>query len=603
MARSHSSIVFVGDWFRCLPDQPGGRVQVVQSGNVAWLSRLLAPALGISGGDVRVVMPSPDGAAFARELADAELLERYHADPLGTWASLYDGELPPGCFDALFGRLGRDSLVIGFEIPPALRRRLTQQGQGYVSLHNHPLRFLKDLAFGAHTNVPEIRTSLEEIACDPREIERQAARFSARFARLDPVQARLPEGCPLLFGQTDHDASLIVEGRFAQWRDFADELAEELHDHAEVALVRHPQARWRAEVIELLRTTLGKTVIGISGNSYPLIMSGSPDRKVLTLSSSIGAEASVFGYQPRFLLADPREKFAVAGCDNPVQIMVDHRLFEQAFWEEALAGSGKGAPARAEAFYLGSNFVRGTLEGWSFTQLEGADPFADMEKTVFPASNAEDARIDEIVGTLAGTAPGDRDAAIAAAGAARIALRILPGPLQRGGTWAWGRDIAGSDLAMAEGFHPIEGDGAWSDGTAGTIEFAVGGETGSLIRIEGELAFSFFGGLLPQGPALLLYVNGKPRAALLHGEGEDPYHRLPFAADVPAGQLCRLRIESSHAASPAQLGLNSDPRQLGFILHGVEITARLPGGTGDLPALRLWGVGDRPIEVPGSDEL
>lgn len=602
MARSNSSIVFLGDWLRCLPG-PGGRIQVVQSGNVAWLSRLLAPALGIDASELRIVMPSSDAATFARELGDAELLGRYQSDPLGAWAILYDGQLPEGCFDSLLDRIGRDALVIGFEIPPVMRRMLAGRGQGYVSFHNHPLRFLKDLAFGAHTNIPDMRASLEAIACDPLEIARQAARFSARFARLDPVQAHVPEGCPLLFGQTEHDASLIVDGRFAQWRDFAGEIAEELRDHAEIALVRHPQAPWRIETIEFFRSTLGKTVIGISGNSYPLIMSGRPHGKVLTLSSSIGAEASVFGYHPRFLLADPREKFAASDCDNPVQIMVDHRLFETDFWDEALSGSGAGIAARTEPFYLGGNFVRGTLEGWSFNQLDGPDPYVDMDKWVFPAAGADEAGIDRITAILAGVAPGDRDTAITQASAARITLRILPAPLQQGDNWCWGRDIAGSDLAIVAGFHPIEGDGAWSDGRAGTITFALGGEPGSTQRIEGELAFSFFEGILPQGPALLLHVNNQPRAALLHTDGEEAYHRLPFVADVPAGQPCNLKVEASHAASPAELGLNSDPRQLGFILHSMVITARSPGGTGDLPALRLWGVGDRPIEVPGSDEL
>lgn len=578
-------------------------MQVVQSGNVAWLSRLLAPALGIAAGDLRVIMPSSDAATFAREIGDVELAGRYQTDPLGTWAGIYDGELPDGCFAALFDRIGRDDLIIGFEIPPVMRRALAGRGQGYVSLHNHPLRFLKDLAFGAHSNMPEIRASLEAIACDPLKFEWQAARFSARFARLDPVQARLPDDCPLLFGQTDHDASLIVDGRFAQWRDFAEEIAEELRDHKQIAFVRHPQAPWRIETIEFFRSTLGKTVIGISGNSYPLIMSGRAERKVLTLSSSIGAEASVFGYRPRFLLADPREKFAAAGCDNPVQIMVDHRLFEPDFWEVALSGSGAGIAPRAEPFYLGGNFVRGTLEGWSFTQLEGPDPFVDMDKWVFPATSADEAVIDGIAADLAGAAPGDIDSAIAQAAVARISLRIMPAPLRQGGAWGWGRDIVGSDLAIVEGFHPLEGAGAWSDGRAGTITLAIGGKPGTTLRIEGELAFSFFAGILPQGPALLLHVNGRPRAALLHGEDEGPYHRLPFVADVPADQPCRLRIEASHAASPAELDLNSDPRQIGFILHGIEITARTSSGTGDLPTLRLWGVGDRPIEVSGSDEL
>lgn len=601
-AAQNRSVTFVGDWLRCVPG-PSGRVQVVQAGNVAWLSRLLAPALGVAIGDLKIVMPCSDAAVFAHEVGDPELVRRYHLDPVRTWTGLYDGELPDGCFATLFDRIGHNDLVIGFEIPPVMRRMLAGRGLDYISFHNHPLRFLKDLTFGAHTNAPKLRSSLEAIACEPLEIERQAARFSARFARLDPIQARLPVDCPLLFGQTNDDASLIFNGRLAHWRDFAQELNGELRNHSEIALVRHPHAQWQLETIEFFRSTLGKTVIAIAGNSYQLIMSGHPHSKVLTLSSSIGAEASFFGYKPRFLLSDPREKFAVSGCDNPVQIMVDHRLLEPSFWDKALSGNGEGISARSEPFYLGSNFTRGTLEGWAMAQLDSPDPYVDMDKWVFPAANVNKSQIDEVVATLSGTAPGAEKTAIAEASAARISLRILPPPLQPGETWRWGRGIAGSDLALVEGFHSIEDDGAWSDGRGGTIAFAVGGRAGETLRIEGELAFSFFAGILPNGPALILQVNGEPRSGLLHGEGEEAYHRLPFVAHVPAGQLCHLRIEASHAASPAEFDLDGDPRQLGFMLHSMEIGAQSFGGAGDLPALRLWGIGDQPIEVSGSGEI
>lgn len=600
MAHRYTSCTFVGDWFRCIPQNQ--RVSVIQAGNVAWLSRLLATAIGIAPAQLRTVMPSADAEDFARQLDDSALLARYERDATATWAQCYDGNVSPACFAELYDALIVGSLVVGFEIPPVMRRALADRGFDYLSLHNHPIRFLKDLAFGAHTNAAALAATLTKITCNPREIDWQAARFSARFARLDPVQSRLPEQCPILFGQTAADASLIAEGSFVRWADRVDALADALRNHAEIAFVRHPQAVWQHDIITLLRSRLGKTVIGISGNSYPLIMSGRSLGPVLTLSSSIGAEAMACGYDVRFLLADPREKFAISGLDNPSQILLDHRLFEPALWEQILDRTGAGLPAHEEAFYLGKDFVRGTLESWSFAALDAAEPFVPMEKIVIPAAGLSSTRVDELAGILAGTAPDDRENAIVEARRHQIDLECVAGPLTIGQTWRWDRDSLLSELPLVDRFYPIEGDGAWINGDVGTIEVPLVGKAGEHVLLEGEVVFSFFRGILQHTPALLLKVNGQPCAAMMGRSIDEAYHCLPFSAVVPADAPCVLRMECSHAAAPAELGMGSDHRVLAALLHGVTISARPVVGSGDLGMLRVWGVGDHPIEISSQEE-
>lgn len=601
MARRYSSCTVVGDWFRCAAGA-GERIAVVQAGNVAWLSHLLAPAVGGRAGALRQVMPSTRKEIFARQLGDDALFEQYTANPEMAWASSFDGDVPEHCFAELYDAIDHNSLVLGFEIPPVMRRGLAMRGFDYLSFHNHPLRFLKDLPFGVYSNAGAAVASLEAIACNPKEINRQAARFAARFARLDPVQARLPEDCPVLFGQTARDASLIAGGVFAGWGDYVEVLDDLLRNYTEVAFVRHPQAEWRVEVIELLRSRLGKTVIGVSGNSYPLIMSGGSFGPMATLSSSIGVEARAFGHDVRFLLADPCEKFAVRGLDNPSQIMLDHRLFEPDFWLQIMNGTGDGTVARDEAFYLGDNFVRGTLEGWSFNALNGDKPFSPMEKFVIPAAQATDAQLDGLANILSGASADCRERAIVEARRSDIALDFVPGPLVDGGIWRWDPQSCLADLPLVNGFSTTEEDGAWSEGAEGAIEIPIGSDPGNRLRIEGELNFSFFRGILHEMPALLLYVNGKPCSSIVHRMGDQPYYRLLFSAIVPVRTNCRFRIQCSHAASPRELRLGDDERVLGFIIHSIEVSARSDNRSGDDFPLRLWGFGNRPIEISSTEE-
>lgn len=601
MARRYSSCTVVGDWFRCTAGA-GERIAVVQAGNVAWLSHLLAPAVGGRAGALRQVMPSVRREIFARQLGDNALFGQYVANPEMAWASSFDGDVPEHCFAELYDTIDRDSLILGFEIPPVMRRGLAMRGFDYLSFHNHPLRFLRDLPFGVYSNAGAAVASLEAIACNPKEINRQVARFAARFARLDPVQARLPEGCPVLFGQTARDASLITSGVFAGWEDYVEALDDLLRNYTEVAFVRHPQAEWRNDVIELLRSRLGKTVIAVSGNSYPLVMSGGSFGPMVTLSSSIGVEARAFGHDVRFLLADPCEKFSVRGLDNPSQIMLDHRLFEPDFWLQIMDGTGDGIAPRNEAFYLGDNFVRGTLEGWSFSALNGDNPFSPMEKFVVPAAQATGAQLDGLANILSGASAGCRERAIAEARRSDIALNFVPGPLVDGGTWRWDPQNCLADLPLVSGFCAVEEDGAWSEGEEGTIEIPISADSGNQLRIEGAINFSFFRGILHEMPAFLLYINERPCSSIVHRMGDQPYYRLQFSAVVPGLANCRFHVQCSHAASPRELNLGDDERVLGFIIHSIEVSARSDNGSGDDFSLRLWGFGSLPIEIPSTEE-
>jgi len=599
MYRSYASCVFVGDWFRCVPTDSGQMV-ALQAGNVAWLSQLLAPAIGR--GVSRVLMPSQDMPTYSRQLDDTQLFRLYGTSPAEAWIGCFDSDAALDRFASLYDSLDPSDLVVGFEIPPVMRRAFASRGIDYLSLHNHPIRFLKDLTFGAYSNSPGIVSSLAACSCPKREIELQVARMSARFARLDPVQTRLPDGCPLVFGQTPLDASLISEGRLAVLEDHQEILSELLKDNAQVAFVRHPSADWPRKTIEFLRTRLGKTVLCIAGNNYPLIMSGRPLGQLVTLSSSIGVEAREFGYDVHFCLADPRAKFAVGGLDNEVQIMLDHRLFETALWENLLGGSGEGIEERGSAFHLGGNFIRSTLESWSFIDLEGPNPFVGMKKIIVPSCSANQTDLDTLAGELAGTSSQNFADAVAKAANSGIDLQIAAAPLNLGQEWEWRPDLPLADIALVNGFYALEEGGVWLGENIGEIEAPIGANAPARLQVSGYVGFSFFSGIMEKYPVVLLYVNGTPCAAMMAGDDPEPYRQLKFAAEISGTVTCELRLSCSHSASPADLRIGRDPRILGLILHEIRIKAEPVSGTVEHASLKIWGIGEQPIVITDIEE-
>lgn len=562
-------LTFVGDWLRIVVQQP--RISVIQQGNVAWIARLLAPALDACGISWNIVMPSSDAEEFAAQLADPALLRSFAKNPAETWAAAYEGGTGSDCLTALFDAVPMSGLVVGFEIPPFMKREFAARRMDYISLHIHPVRFLKDFMFSAYTNAPDLAASLAAISCDPQEIARRVSRFSARLARLDPVQTRLPEGVPVLFGQTAADSSLIAKDRFMRLQDYVEPLAMLLNGHDEVAFLKHPLAEWRADEVRFLTRDLGKTVLGISGNSYAHVMSPSCLGPVTAISSSLGVEAGLFGHDCRFLLADPRDKFVVPEQDDPRRVQLDHRLFEPAFWHEIMRRTGRGIGPKPDSFHLGADYVRGTLQDYSLEGLEGARPLPPMEKLILPAAGITPARVDELAGRLAGAALNDREQAIVRGADYRIELRLAPAPLAAGQTWTWNSSAALPGMFLS-GFHPVEEHGAWSGAPVCAITVPLDGP--DELELDCEADLSFFSGILDRNPALLVRVDGKPVSALCQIGTEMQKHQLSWTMPVRGPGDCVMQIECSHSVRPRDLGMQTDERELGFMLHRLVVQAR-----------------------------
>lgn len=560
---------FIGDWLRIAVQTP--RVSIIQQGNIAWISRLLAPALKACGIPWKIVMPSSQLEEFSAQLDNSNLLQSLKVDPEGTWAGQFDAK-GGDCFAELFDIIPPADLIIGFEIPPFMKRQLSIRGMEYVSLHLHPIRFLKDMMFSAYTNSSIIASSLSATSCDPDEILRQASRYSARLARLDPAQGHLPEGIPLLLGQTSVDSSLIAGGGFKRLHDYKEQLDILLDEHDEIAFLKHPLADWNESTIDLISKDLGKTILAISGNSYAHIMTPRKLGPVITISSSLGVEAEIFGHDTHFLLADPRDKFATFGLDDDRRVELDHRLFEPELWQQIFARTNEGIALRTQSFYLGADYVRGTLQDSSLKGLEGAEAFPAMEKLIIPASGIQDSRVDELAGYLAHAQLDDRNAAAAQARAHDIDLKFAPVPLSPGRTWEWDHSLALPGLYLT-GFHPVEDAGAWSKSPSCSVRIPVNAVQD--MEIECEADISFFSGILELSPAILVRADGKPVAALFQFGSKSARHKVQWKTQTAGSHECVVQIECSHSARPCDVGIGPDDRDLGFMLHKLSVHASL----------------------------
>lgn len=590
-------IALAGDWFRAHPSQ-GVDAGTVRS-NVRWLAGMMSDAFDLPMQHQNIVMPvvTPDG--FRADLEDGALADRYDEDPQAAWLTSFDGGAALAAFPRLLDRLAGADVVVGFELPPVMRRGIASRGGRYVSIHVHPLRFLPDLAFGVHSNCPAIQQAIVAISIAEDVAKPQVARFSARLSRLASSQAELPDGCPVLFGQSTSDASLIEAAEISTWQDHRERLTELLDGHDQVAFIRHPYVNWPVQTIEWLRHELDKTVIAMAGNGYPVIMSGRRLGPVISLSSSIGVEAAAFGHDSHFLLTDPRRAFGVSGLDNEWQFMVGHQLLDRAFWQSVLEGS-ELPEATSDPFLLGTDFVRGSLDSWSYASISGAGPLPDCTKTVVPSRRSTEEDVDRLVAALAGQptdVPAPRANLVNAAAARGAHIRCFPPALASGMSWQWDRATECLNLPGAEGFGRVEPHNAWLESQRCEVRLPLRGGSASGQRIAGCIRFSFFDGIVGDYPALLLRANGRPVAAWVHRGANDTLHALPFDFATPAGEFCTLGLEVSHMASPAALGMGADTRQLGISIFDLSIMVTDSDSTCDGDLLRLWGFGEASIEI------
>jgi len=547
-----------------------------QSENLAWLHGLLQGMESWKSVHVNVFALEGDTIEELLFVKGNEgKLADYAADPGLAWAKRYDVS-EPDLFSVAIDELASFDLVIGFELPPTIRRRLNRRGTPYLNFAIHPLRFLRDLSFGITTNCDRLQPLVDASALPECEVNAQLRRYRAMFAKRHPPAVAIPAGLPLLIGQTDRDSALIQNGRFMHWFDFESEVAEHLTSFPALVFVEHPMGSNGALMAGYLRSRFGKTVISTNANGYGLIFSESQPPMTLTLSSSLGVEASAAGIQSRFLVADPRAKAQVPEVDQRPMQCVGHAVLEDSFWDAVFRHSALRPPS-ANVFALGDNFIRDSIESWSFGPLRTGLSGLTSRKTIWPAAGLNEQRFCALVAASVASQEAESSDIAATVDAARSAGVDLVAmtPLRLDETRSYQLSGATASPWLVSGFYPPETWGCWSATHRCSIQLLVSQQTvanGGLLDFK--IPIRVFSGLLPDSPVVRISYAGNTCAYAFFRPSAGDTMEVEFQLRS-AGFVCQLDFELSRIDSPAMHG-QADTRQLGLALTTIQVSYRLP---------------------------
>lgn len=228
---------------------------------------------------------------------------RYHKTVGKPWHSNYDTKPPAPLLRTLTPF--RDALVITFEASPTMWRAFAALDIKAIDINVHPIRFLPDLMLGFRSNDPEISAAIGYS---------KYATSGWHSSLTSPAVSSL-QGSVVFFTQCARDRALIHGGRFLRWKDISQTV---LYQVAERPLFIKPHPYQPANEFVAGLQSIGGTVIDTP--TYTLL--GSLTKfDVMTVNSSVAAEARAFGHQPFTFLPLP-----VTGT------AITHGFFESEFW-------------------------------------------------------------------------------------------------------------------------------------------------------------------------------------------------------------------------------------------------------------------------------
>jgi len=285
-------ILVMGDILR--PQDEAFRAS--QNGNTQWLHRLLRrPVAAASGLEVAALLwgaggfDTPGFYALADTPPDIE-----------GWVALYDApDLPREAASIIALAFENTAAVIGFELPPLLKRLLDRLGVVWIDLNIHPYRFGPDVLFAVQTHDPDVLAALAAHHAPDSHFEPWADLVAATAVKLPPL---LPvHESTLIVGQTRIDRALIRTGGLLDLAQFAAPL-HELIGKGRVLFKPHPYnpGGFGLHDIGLPLARIRE----VSENIYVLLSQESLKR-VIGVSSSVVAEARFFGKEGVFLGTPP----------------------------------------------------------------------------------------------------------------------------------------------------------------------------------------------------------------------------------------------------------------------------------------------------------
>lgn len=551
----------------------GERVESMQIRNMDWLQNLLGiEQLCHRHGITYTTIATPTNRAECEKaLQNDALFTQYGIDPEAAWASQYDAA-DAKAFPHLFEKLREQDLIIGFELPPVMKNAVHKAGNYYISIHIHPLRFLRDLCFTVYTNMPQAQEVFAECMVPEFEVESQVRKFKAKFTRDQLPAFQIPDNTPVLIGQTEKDSVLLKEGMFLGWEAYTEVLTKHLANHDSVVFMGHPARQSNKQIIEFLRSQLNKTVISLNANSYGVLFSNTDVPFFITLASSFGVEASAAGNTTVFLLDDPRTKFVASNHDIYVKGATGHKFLNAAAWTEVLGCAGEDTLEHEERnpFYLGDNYLRDSLDGWSYNALRNPALLGSVQKVIHPSSTCDDISLNRISAGLAAEVVGD---VTEPSWHPQVwgDLVIAPGPINPNQTTCIVFDHATKAQLLHEGFHASEPWGTWINGTYGKVVLPVVRPPNKAVKVQVALKVQVFESLKTLSAVVQVTCDGQDIGWLLVRPDSETKADLLFSTIV-VDNTCTLEFRTSHADSPANSFGSEDIRKLSVALISCEIS-------------------------------
>ncbi len=367
------NILFTGDFLR--PDS--GAWRPTQHYNIRWLHDMFGRTLHrMTGGEIGYLAWNHEGVASGG-LSGSDIGMIYDAygvpRTIHGWAALYEQSVMPREARKLLAEKFRDAFVIGFEIPPCIKHFLLANGNPFLDVMIHPVRFHDDAFFGLQSSEAAANDALARHAISEDEIQLVAGVVSATAGRMShPV--RRP-GTRLVLMQSRHDKTQIRDGRFIGFGDVMAPAAENGLFDAPILVKPHPMEPGNPHLA--LVTAALRDCSVTAENFYTLLCSENVER-IISLSSSTCTEARYFGKEAEFLYKNPFE-LSYAGDSFSYGfgsfISVKDSYYSLAFWADVLNGMGMPnlrSPGSAPAHLATKpNRTRTSLRSfWGYNEID-----------------------------------------------------------------------------------------------------------------------------------------------------------------------------------------------------------------------------------------
>jgi hypothetical protein len=324
--------VITGDLLRAESD-----LSFNQRANVQFLAGVLQPSLEAIGYRVSILGACEGDFPFQR------LYELAYGcpgnDTATKWATFFDRRLPDPVRSLLEASFD-GSVSFLFEGSPTILKLIEEMGGVYLNFRIHPLRFGADLIMAMESNDQNVMARIRKYEMSSDIVNADVENMKAQWAG-KPLG--LPRGAVVFLAQTRHDASVIVDGKFMDLANRADEL---------IGLVSSRPAFHKPHPFDPDAPTVGQWLSvfpdsrEIKSSAYN-IMASEAELEFITISSGAGYEAELFGHKTHFL--NPKN-WGTHSAAFAHFSRIRHEYWSADFWRHVLDGQLDGQGPQPSSF-------------------------------------------------------------------------------------------------------------------------------------------------------------------------------------------------------------------------------------------------------------